>query len=85
MVVHSNNYLGCKEAFDLTSFRLLTGVWVLCAMVLVNSYTGIVTSSLTTRKMKPSIGSLEELAASKDIGVLLRHDTSIGEQILVSN
>jgi hypothetical protein len=35
--------------------------------------------------MKPSIGSLEELAASKDIGVLLRHDTSIGEQILVNS
>ncbi|XP_046657326.1 glutamate receptor ionotropic, kainate glr-3-like isoform X4 [Daphnia pulicaria] len=73
---------GCQEAFSRTSFRLLTGVWVLCAMVLVNSYTGIVTSSLTTPKMKPSIGSLEELAASKDIGVLIRHDTSIGEQIL---
>ncbi|XP_046454085.1 ionotropic receptor 93a-like isoform X2 [Daphnia pulex] len=73
---------GCQEAFSRTSFRLLTGVWVLCAMVLVNSYTGIVTSSLTTPKMKPSIGSLEELAASRDIGVLIRHDTSIGEQIL---
>jgi ionotropic glutamate receptor len=85
MLIHTNCYLGCKEAFNRTSFRLLTGVWVLCAMVLVNSYTGIVTSSLTTPKMKPSIGSLEELAASKEIGVLLRHDTSIGEQILVKS
>nr|CAH0101214.1 unnamed protein product [Daphnia galeata] len=50
-----------------TSFRVLTGVWVLAAMVLVNSYTGIVTSSLTTPKMKPSIDSLEELAARSNI------------------
>jgi ionotropic glutamate receptor len=54
-------------------------------MVLVNSYTGIVTSSLTTPKLKPSIDSLEELAASKQIAVLIRFDTSLGEQILVNS
>ena len=57
----------------------------MCAMVLVNSYTGIVTSSLTTPKLKPSIDSLEELAASKQIAVLIRFDTSLGEQILVNS
>jgi high-affinity Fe2+/Pb2+ permease len=85
MLIHTNCYLGCQEAFSRTSFRLLTGVWVLCAMVLVNSYTGIVTSSLTTPKMNPSIESFEDLAASSEIGVVLRHDTSIGEQILVKS
>lgn len=80
----SKSIIGGREAFRRGSFRLLTGVWVLCAMVLVNSYTGIVTSSLTTPKMKPSIDTLEELAASKEIGVVLRSDVSTGVQILVN-
>jgi ionotropic glutamate receptor len=75
---------GGREAFSRTSFRVLTGVWVLAAMVLVNWYTGIVTSSLKTPKMKPSIDSLEELATSKEIGVVLRSDVSTGVQILVN-
>ena len=52
-------------------------------MVLVNSYSSIVTSSLTVPKMKPSIDSLEDLAASEDVDVVLRSDVSTGEQILV--
>nr|CAH0108320.1 unnamed protein product [Daphnia galeata] len=39
-------------------------------------------SSLTKPKMKPSIESFEDLAASSEIGIVLRHDTSVGEQIL---
>jgi len=74
---------GCRELYNLTSFRLLAGAWVLCAMVLVNSYTGIVTSSLTTPKMKPPINTLEELAASTEVKIVLRSDTSTGVQILV--
>ena len=52
-------------------------------MVLVNSYSGIVISSLTVPKMKSSIVSLEDLAASEDVDVVLRSDVSTGEQILV--
>lgn len=52
--------------------------------MLVNSYSGIVISSLTVPKMKPSIDSLEDLANNQEVGVLLRHDVSIGEQILVN-
>jgi ionotropic glutamate receptor len=52
-------------------------------MVLVNSYTGIITSSLTTPKMKPQINTLEESAASKEVKIVLRSDTSTGVQILV--
>ncbi len=65
------------------SFRILAGFFLLGAMVLVNSYSGIVISSITVPNMKPSIDSLEDLASNEEIGVLLRHDTSIGEQILV--
>lgn len=81
-VVNIMTNQGCREGSSLYSFRILAGFWVLGAMVLVNSYTGIVISSLTTTKTKPSIDSLEELAASTETQVLLRHDTSIGEQIL---
>ena len=75
--------IGGREVNSRLSFRVLAGVWVLCAMVLVNSYTGIVTSSLTTPKMKPSIDSFEDLVASKETGIVLRSDTAMGVQILV--
>ncbi|XP_046453943.1 ionotropic receptor 93a-like [Daphnia pulex] len=81
-VINTLTNQGGREAFSRHSFRILAGFWVLCAMVLVNSYTGIVTSSLTTPKLKPSIESLEELAASTEIGIVVRSDTPIGAQIL---
>ena len=75
--------IGGREVNSRLSFRVLAGVWVLCAMVLVNSYTGIVTSSLTTPKMKPSIDSFEDLVASKETGIVLRSNTPMLVQILV--
>lgn len=54
------------------------------AMVLVYSYSSVVMSFLTVPKMKSPIDSFEELAASETVGILLRHDMSVGEQILVS-
>ena len=77
---------GCRERIQRNSFRILAGFWLLAAMVLVNSYSSIVISSLTVPKMKrlkPSIDSLEDLAASEDVDVVLRSDVSTGEQILV--
>ena len=52
-------------------------------MVLVNCYSSLVTSSLTVPNMKPSIESLEDLAASKKVDVVLRSDMPTGEKILV--
>ena len=75
---------GCREQCDRYSFRILAGFWVLVGMVLVNSYSGIVISSLTVPKMKKSIESLEDWAASDEVGVVLRLDVIPGEQILVS-
>lgn len=74
---------GGREAVSRFSFRVLAGAWVLCAMVLVNSYTGIVTSALTTPRMKQPINTLEELAVSNEVKIVLRSDTAIGVQILV--
>ncbi|XP_046452808.1 glutamate receptor ionotropic, delta-2-like [Daphnia pulex] len=61
------------------SFRILMGAWLLAAMVLVNSYSGTVVSYLTAPKMMPSINTLEDLAASEDVGVVL-FDNSVIEQ-----
>ncbi|XP_046454702.1 glutamate receptor ionotropic, kainate glr-3-like isoform X2 [Daphnia pulex] len=81
-VINTMTNQGGREAVSRFSFRVLAGAWVLCAMVLVNSYTGIVTSALTTPKMKQPINTLEELAASKEVKIVLRSDTAIGVQIL---
>ncbi|KZS20158.1 Uncharacterized protein APZ42_013153 [Daphnia magna] len=81
-VINTMTNQGCKEAFGRHSFRILVGFWLLGAMVLVNSYAGIVISSLTVPKMKPPIETLEDLAFSKDVGLIVRHDMLMGEQIL---
>ena len=59
------------------------GVWILIATVLVNSYSGTVVSYLTVPKMKPLINTFEDLAASKDVAILVREDVVIGQQIMV--
>lgn len=51
-------------------------------MVLVNSYSSTVISHLTVPKIKKSINSLEDLAASNDVKILIRKDVIIGQQIL---
>jgi hypothetical protein len=33
--------------------------------------------------MKPPIETLKDLASSKEVGIVLRHDMTMGEQILV--
>ncbi|EFX66287.1 hypothetical protein DAPPUDRAFT_116519 [Daphnia pulex] len=66
------------------SFRILVGGWLLVATVLVNSYSGTVVSYLTVPKMKPPINTFEDLANSKDVGILIKEDLVIGIQILAA-
>ena len=65
------------------SFRILIGGWLLAAMVLVNSYSSIVVSSLTLPKMKAAVNSFEDLAVNNEVFLILRGDTIIGQKILV--
>lgn len=65
------------------SFRILVGVWLLIATVLVNSYSGTIVSYLTVPKIKPSINTFEDLAISKDVELIIKKDVVIGQQILV--
>jgi ionotropic glutamate receptor len=59
------------------------GAWLLAAMVLVNSYSGTVVSYLTAPKMMPSINTLEDLAASEDVGVVVFDNSVIEQDIMV--
>lgn len=65
------------------SFRILVGVWLLIATVLVNSYSGTVISYLTVPKMKPPINTFEDLAISEDVELILLADNVITMQIMV--
>ncbi len=66
------------------SFRILVGVWVLVATVLVNSYSGTVISYLTIPNMKPAINTFEDLVANEDVELILLADTMTKKQIMVS-
>ncbi|XP_046636084.1 ionotropic receptor 93a-like isoform X2 [Daphnia pulicaria] len=63
------------------SFRVLVGAWLLIVTVLVNSYSGTVISYLTVPKMKPPINTFEDLAASKEVELILLAETVIEQQI----
>ena len=65
------------------SLRILVGVWLLIATVLVNSYSGTVVSYLTVPKLKPSINTFEDLVENEDVGLIIKDDVIIGQQILV--
>jgi hypothetical protein len=64
------------------SFRILAGVWLLVAMVLVNSYSSTIVSYLTVPKMRSPINTFEDLAASQDVGLIIKSDNVIGQQIM---
>ncbi|XP_045025959.1 glutamate receptor ionotropic, delta-1-like [Daphnia magna] len=64
------------------SLRVLLGVWVLMATVLVNVYSGTVISYLTVPRTKPPINTFEDLAANRDVGIILRTEALITQHIL---
>jgi hypothetical protein len=66
------------------SFRILIGIWILVAMVLVNCYSSTVISYLTIPKMKPAINNFEDLANSQEVDLILLDDTMTKKQILVN-
>ena len=65
------------------SLRILVGVWLLIATVLVNSYSGTVVAYLTVPKLKPSINTFEDLVKNEDVGLIIKDDVIIGQHILV--
>ncbi|KAK4002271.1 hypothetical protein OUZ56_004111 [Daphnia magna] len=67
------------------SFRILAGVWLLAATVLVNCYSGTLMSSLTLTKFKATINSLEDLAASQELTMTASANSVMAETMLNAN
>jgi len=64
--------------------RLVLGTWCLMCVVIINSYTGNLTSYLTTPALKPIPNSFQELALSKEISFIVDDRSVLAEQVLVS-
>lgn len=61
----------------------MVGVWCLTMVVVVNAYTGALTSSLVTPKYEPIANSLEELA-DRNMKVAVHKYSLMAETFLVS-
>lgn len=66
------------------SIRILAALWLLAATVLVNSYSGTLITSLTVTKLKPTVNSLEDLAASNDLVMTVSSNSVMSQNIFVS-
>ena len=58
-----NSSMSQRKIFAL---RLAVGLWCLMMMVLVNAYSGTLTSYLAVPKLRPIVNTLTELAASSE-------------------
>ena len=75
----SGNYLPNKKL----SVRMLTGIWCLMAVVLINSYTGNLTSYLSVPRLNPIPNSFDELADSSDYKLSIAANTVLMKLIMV--
>lgn len=80
---HNGDQKGIYIPYAQHSFRILAGCWLLAGLVLVNSYSSIVVSSLTVPTMKPAVNSFEDLITNEEVTMILRKDLAISGLILV--
>jgi ionotropic glutamate receptor len=66
-----------------TSFKLLTGIWLLSMVVLVNAYSGVLTSLLTVPKLKPIARTLKDVADNKELKVTVEKNGVFDVKLLV--
>ena len=50
----------------------MVGTWLMVTVVLANGYAGTLFSFLSVAKLEPIINSLEELANSKDVQLIIQ-------------
>lgn len=65
------------------AIRLMMGIWLLLMVVLINCYTGVLTSIMTVPKLEPIPQSLEELAAKKEYKVTVMKESFLAKAFLV--
>ena len=66
-----------------SALRIVAGAFCLMAVVLANSYNGVLRSRLSTPKYEATVNSLEELSES-ELGVVLMKGTAMTNIFLVS-
>ena len=63
--------------------RLVLSTWCLMCVVIINSYTGNLTSYLTMPALQPIPNSFQELALSKEISFIVDDSSVLAERVLV--
>ena len=61
----------------------MMGIWLLLMVVLINSYTGVLTSRMTVPKLDSIPQSLEELAARREYKVTVMKESFLAKAFLV--
>jgi Ligand-gated ion channel len=64
--------------------RILLAAWCLMCVIIVNAYTGNLTSYLAVPSVKPIPNSFQELAARKDLQIMVEDKGQLAEDILVN-
>ncbi len=66
-----------------TSLKILTGVWLLSIVVLINGYAGVLTSLLTVPKLRPIAQTLKDVAESTELRVTCEKNSYFSDIFLV--
>ena len=65
------------------STSIVVGVWCLMTIVLANGFGGVLFSFLSVAKLEPAIDSLEELANSSGVHLMIQDRTDLSVRFLV--
>jgi len=63
--------------------RLMLGLWLLMMIVIINAYTGVLTSLMVAPTLKPIPQSLQELAEMKEYKVTIQKNQILADAFLV--
>ena len=66
-----------------TSFKIMVGIWLLCMIVLVNAYSGGLTSLLTVPKLEPIANTLKDVAESNTLRLTVERASIFAINFLV--
>ena len=67
------------------ALRLFLAIWFLMSVILINSYTGNLTSYLTFPALESIPNSFQDLANRKDLSIIVEDKSVLAEQILVDH
>lgn len=68
-----------------SSLRLVTAIWLLSMVVIINAYTGVLTAILSIPKLEKTIETMDELANSTRFKITKEVDNFMTIQLLVNH